>query len=136
MGAMTWESRHIGTRIDRSVDEVYGYAANPANLPDWAPGLCTSVEQVDGAWVAESGMGRVVLAFAPRNSFGVLDHHVTLPTGETVYNPMRVIPDGDGCEVVFTLRRGPTTSDEEYERDAAAVLADLTSLKRRFDGTP
>ena len=34
---------------------------------------------------------------------GVLDHDVTLPSGETVHNPMRVIPDGDGCEVVFTL---------------------------------
>ncbi len=45
-------------------------------------------------------MGRVALAFVPRNDFGVLDHDVTLPSGETVYNPMRVIADGTGCEVV------------------------------------
>ncbi len=43
---------------------------------------------------------------------------------------MRVIADGPGCEVVFTLRRRPGTSDEEFRRDAEAVSADLTGLKR------
>jgi hypothetical protein len=42
---------------------------------------------------------------------------------------MRVIPDGDGCEVVFTLRRLPDVSDEDFERDAGLVQADLTRLK-------
>jgi hypothetical protein len=60
----------------------------------------------------------------------VLDHDVTLPSGEVVYNPMRVIPDGHGCEVVFTLRRRPGMSDEEFSADAGAVAADLARLKR------
>ena len=50
-------------------------------------------------------MGRIIFAYVPRNEYGVLDHHVTLPAGEVVYNPMRVIADADQCEVVFTLRR-------------------------------
>jgi hypothetical protein len=75
-------------------------------------------------------MGRVVVAFAARNEFGVLDHNVTLPSGETFYNPMRVTMDGTGCEVVFTLRRQPGTSDEDFKRDADAVFADLITLKR------
>jgi hypothetical protein len=32
-----------------------------------------------------------------------LDHDVTLPSGETLSNPMRVVPNGTGSEVVFTL---------------------------------
>jgi hypothetical protein len=72
---------------------------------------------------------RQVVTFAPRNEFGVLDHDVTLPSGETFYNPMRVTVDGTGCEVVFTLRRQPDMSDEDFERDAGAVLADLITLK-------
>jgi hypothetical protein len=89
-----------------------------------------SVEKVEGQWIVESGMGRVVVAFAPGNEFGVLDHDVTLPSGETFYNPMRVTADGSGCEVVFTLRRQQGMSDEEFARDANAVFADLTTLKR------
>jgi hypothetical protein len=78
-------------------------------------------------------MGRVVVVFAARNEFGVLDHEVTLPSGETVYNPMRVTVDGTGCEVVFTVRRQPGMSDEEFERDTNAVSADLSTLKRLIE---
>jgi hypothetical protein len=123
-------SLHISTHIDRLAQEVYDYASNPSNLPEWAPGLGSSVERADGQWIVESPMGRVTVAFAPRNEFGVLDHHVTLPSGETFYNPVRVLADSTGCEVVFTLRRQPGMSDEDFKRDADAVLADLITLKR------
>jgi hypothetical protein len=131
---MASESRHVSVHIDRPADEVYAYAANPANLPASAPGLCTSVEQVDGRWIAESGMGRIVLEFAPDNPFGVLDHDVTVASGETFHNPVRVLPDGGGSELVFTLRRQPEMTDEDFARDAAAVLADLVALKRILEG--
>jgi hypothetical protein len=124
------ESRHISTHIDRPAGEVYDFASAPSNLPDWAHGLGKSVEEVDGEWVAESPMGRVVVAFAPRNDFGVLDHDVTLPSGQTVHNPVRVIADGGGCEVVFTLRRLAGTGEEDFRRDAEAVTEDLARLKQ------
>lgn len=123
------ESRHIGEHIERPASEVYQYASDPANLPQWAPGLGSAVEQIDGRWFVTTGMGRVGLDFAARNDYGVLDHEVTLPSGEVIYNPMRVIADGAGSEVVFTLRRQPGVSDEEFERDAAAVASDLGSLR-------
>ncbi|MFJ9059916.1 SRPBCC family protein [Streptomyces sp. NPDC102409] len=123
-------TRHLSIHIDRPAGQVYAYASEPSHLPAWAAGLGASIEETDGQWIADSPMGRVVVDFAPRNDFGVLDHHVTLPSGETVYNPVRVIADGPGCEVVFTLRRRPGVSAEEFRRDEAAVSADLTTLKR------
>lgn len=128
--AMNAESRHLSIHIDRPAGQVYAYASDPAHLPEWAAGLGTSIERTDGRWIADSPMGRVTVDFAPRNDLGVLDHHVTLPSGETVYNPVRVIDDGSGCEVVFTLRRRPGVSAEEFRRDEAAVSADLATLKR------
>jgi hypothetical protein len=75
-------------------------------------------------------MGRVRIAFAPRNDLGVLDHTVTLPSGEAVLNPMRVVPvDGETCEVVFTVRQRAGMSDDDLERDTAAVARDLATLK-------
>lgn len=131
---MSVESRHLSEWIDRPAGAVYDYASDPANLPRWAPGLGSAVERVDGRWYVESPMGRVGFAFVPRNEYGVLDHDVTLPSGEVVYNPMRVIAGGDGCEVVFTLRRQPGMDDDEFARDTAAVSADLASLKRQLEG--
>lgn len=42
---------------------------------------------------------------------------------------MRVLAYGDACEVVFTLRRQPMMTDEDVERDAAAVSQDLATLR-------
>lgn len=127
---MTSESRYLAERIDRPAGQVYEYAADPAHLPEWAAGLGSSIEQVDGQWFVQTPAGRVRITFAPRNDLGVLDQYVTQPSGETVYVPLRVIADGDGCEIVFTLRRLPGMTDAELDRDAAAVTADLARLKQ------
>jgi hypothetical protein len=123
-------SLHLSEVVERSADEVYAFAADPAHFPQWAAGLSGSIAHVGGQWVAESPLGRVVVEPAPPNAFGVLDHVVVLPSGERVLNPLRVLPLGDGCEVVFSLRRRPGMTDDELEQDARAVRADLRALKR------
>lgn len=132
---MAPQSRHLGIAIDRPAAEVYAYVRDPANLPSWAAGLGSSVELVDGQWVADSPMGRAVVSFVEPNDLGVLDHRVTLADGATFYNPMRVIQDGQTCEVVFTLRRQPGMTDEDYDRDARAVAADLATLKELLEAS-
>jgi len=135
MACMPSEAKQISECIDRRAADVYEYASDPANLPQWAPGLGTSVENVDGQWFVETESRRVGFAFVERNKYGVLDHEVTLPSGEIIYNPMRVVPLGDGCEVVFSLRRLPDMSDEDFARDAGLVQADLTRLKHVLEAT-
>jgi hypothetical protein len=130
MAGMPSESKQISVWIDRRAADVYEYASDPANIPRWAPGLGSSVEHVDGHWFVETPSGRAGFAFAECNNYGVLDHELTLPSGEVFYNPMRVVPHGDGCEVVFSLRRLPDVSDEDFARDAGLVQADLTRLKQ------
>lgn len=119
--------------INRPAGEVYEYIVQPANLPEWAAGLSAGIAHVEGQWVADSPMGRVVVAFAERNGFGVCDHDVTLPSGEVVSNPMRVITDGTGCEVVFSVRQRAGMSEADLARDAAAVAADLAKLKEKME---
>ena len=66
-------------------------------------------------------METVKVKFAEKNKFGVLDHDVTLPSGVKVYNPMRILPNNDGSELVFTLYRRPDVSDQEFAQDAKLV---------------
>lgn len=123
-------SRHLSIVIDRPWRQVYEYASDPRNLPHWAAGLAGSeVQREVTQWSMNSPMGRVLVSFVPENEYGVMDHSVTLPTGESVLNPLRVLPLEEGrCEVVFTLRRG-TMSEAEFAEDAAAVAEDLAQLK-------
>ena len=58
-----------------------------------------------------------------------MDHDVKLESGVTIHNPMRVVPNGEGSECVFTLLRRPGMSDAEFARDKAAVESDLKTLK-------
>jgi len=115
--------------IRRSVTAVYEYASDPANLPEWAEGLSSGIEEVDGEWVSISPMGRVTVEMAEPNSFGILDHWVTTADGDVFYNPMRVIETEGGSEVVFTLRRQPDMTDDAFEADAIAIVTDLATLK-------
>jgi len=133
MAGMTSQSRHLGIGIDRPAAVVYDYISRPANLPEWAAGLAGSIEFVEGRWVADSPMGQVAVEMTEPNPYGIADHRVTLATGETFFNPMRVIADGDGCELVFTVRRQAGVSDADFDRDVAAVTADLASVKRLLE---
>ena len=123
----------MSVHIDRPVADVYAFASDPANLPLWAAGLGSSVVGEDGHWFVETPGGRARVTFAPNNDYGVLDHDVVTPSGETVHVPLRAIADGDGCEVIFTVRRSPGMTDADFERDAALVTGDLARLKSAME---
>ena len=67
--------------------------------------------------------------FTERNGFGVLDHYVIPEPGPKIYIPMRVISNGTGSEVLFTLFRLSEMSDEKFAEDAEWVKRDLNALK-------
>lgn len=124
------EVQHINVSIARRPADVYEFASDPRNLPRWAAGLARSeVRRAGDEWVADAPFGKVRVRFAQRNSFGVMDHAVTLESGVSVHNPMRVVPNGEGSEFVFTLIRRPGMSDGQFAQDKAAVENDLKTLK-------
>jgi hypothetical protein len=124
-------THHVGTEIARPAEVVYHYIRDYRALPDWAAGLSAGIRQADGVWFSESPMGRVTVAFAPDNPWGICDHDVTLPDGTVATNPLRVIADGDRCQVVFTVR---TRSDDSAADDVRMVQADLDRLKATLEG--
>jgi hypothetical protein len=65
----------------------------------------------------------------PKWVFGVMDHYVDVGIGSQIYIPLRIIPNGDGAEVLLTLFRQPGMSDAKFEADAEWVERDLLSLK-------
>lgn len=128
------EVEHISIYIHRAPCDVYTFASNAENLPTWAAGLARSEVKRNGdVWVAEAPFGKVKIKFAEPNTFGIIDHDVELDSGAVVHNPMRVVPNGDGSEFIFTLFRQPEMSDEQFAEDARAVAADLRKLKELLE---
>ncbi|PYM43641.1 MAG: polyketide cyclase [Candidatus Rokuibacteriota bacterium] len=129
--------QHISVYIARPPAEVYEFASDPRNLPRWAAGLARSEVRREGdEWVADAPFGKVRVRFVQPNSFGVLDHDVKLESGVTIHNPMRVVPNAEGSEFVFTLIRQPGMSDRKFAQDKAAVENDLKTLKGVLERKP
>jgi hypothetical protein len=70
---------------------------------------------------ADLAAGRIDLYLAPLDA----------PFGPPL--PVRVIPNGDGVDVLFTLIRPPGQSDPEWEEGLASMQRELANLKTRHE---
>lgn len=136
---MTYPSFVLSVRIERPIQAVARYLAEPRNFPAWASGLaggltpksvyahtCTEAAE----WTADTPQGRVTIRFSQPNDFGVADHSVHLPDGTVVYVPLRAVANGDGSEVSLTLFQLPGMDEARFQADAEWVRRDLATLKR------
>ena len=123
------EAHTLSVAVRRDWREVYEFVQRPENFARWASGAAQSLRKEGGEWVADGPDGRVVLRFAARNAFGVLDHTVVLRSGAEIRMPLRAIQNGDGSELVLTLFRQPGMTDAVFARDAEWVAKDLATLK-------
>lgn len=130
----TVDAKILTVQIDRGLDAVYDFCADPANLAQWASGLGNSlVAEADDVWIAQTPHGRIHIRFTPRNDYGVLDHYVTTEAGSEVYIPMRVVACGSGTQLQFTLFRQPDMDDARFQTDAEWVMRDLLALKKLLE---
>lgn len=127
-------SRTLAVSIERAPQEVYDYIVDPRHLPDWVPSFAQSVRQEGEDWIVDTAGGPARIDFVPRNPWLVADHHVYLGDGTTVLNPLRVIPNGEGSEVVFTLIREASQSAAEFDELAGVVQDDLDRLRSVLAG--
>lgn len=120
--------------INRPYDSVYNFVSRPQNLPRWAPAFCKGIRQVDHDWIAETAQGLVRLRIAPANAHGILDHYIYPSPGVEIFVPMRVVPNGSGSEVIFTLLRRPEMTDDQFAEDQKLIAQDLSTLKKVMEG--
>jgi hypothetical protein len=129
---MMTEARTVSVSLERSAAAVYNYLSDPASFPKWSL-FITDIRNDGNGWLVTTPNGTVRMTFTSKNEFGVLDHHVTVNPQRRVYVPMRVVSNGDGSEVLFTVFRAAGMSDDEYEKDIAMVRTDLARLKRTLE---
>lgn len=116
--------------IARQPQAVYDFVADLNNLPRWATAFCRSVKKDGGRWTIETPQGPMGMRITARNAFGILDHYVIPTPGIEIHVPMRVIANGEGSEVLFTLFRRTEMTDAQFAEDQRLVRQDLDTLKR------
>lgn len=110
--------------------ELIAFLSDMENWKTWAPWIHSVRRSSTRDWTLETEAGQMMVRFVEQNSLGVLDHEVTLASGLTVLNSMRVLPNGSGSELVMVLFQSPGVSSAVFARDVQAVRDDLARLKK------
>ncbi|OGN27225.1 MAG: hypothetical protein A2941_02390 [Candidatus Yanofskybacteria bacterium RIFCSPLOWO2_01_FULL_49_17] len=124
------KSKTLTVSINSNPKKVYEFISNLENMPKWAKTFCGSITKSNGEWIIETPQGPMGIKIAPKNDLGILDHTVIPAPGVEVFVPMRVVPNGGGSEVVFTLFQQPDMSVENFAKDQEMVEQDLATLKQ------
>lgn len=128
MNVQRAEVLHISILTPR--EDVLAFLSDMTNWKTWAPWIDSVRRSSARDWTLDTEAGLMKVRFVESNSLGVLDHEVTLASGVTVLNSMRVLPNGSGSELVMVVFQSPEASTEEFNRDVEAVRDDLARLKK------
>lgn len=124
--------------INAPFEQVARDLATPQNHPEWA------TEFFQGA--ARPGNDGEVIIYSPfmgtearfrveaTAEDGIIDLY--LAPGDAPYGPplpVRLLHNGDGVDVLWTLTRFPGTPDERWEAGIASMERELQSLKQRHE---
>ena len=134
----TLETATISMTINAPPESVSADLADPSSHLEWATEFFsgTAEDQGDGTWqvtVPRMG-GPVLLRIDGDTTQGVIDMYLAplgAPFGAPL--PVRVVPNGDGSDVLFTLARFPNQSDEEWVEGLRSMERELTNLKARHE---
>lgn len=125
------ESKVVVVSINRPFAEVYDFVAEPLNLMHWGTTFGTEMKHLQGRdYLVDIPSGEVVLRFADRNDYGVIDF-VLYGRDQTPGQPTpaRVYPNGEGTDIAITLFRQPGMSNEKFKSDEEWMRSDLSRLK-------
>jgi hypothetical protein len=133
------ETRTLTVSIDADFHKVAADLADPMTHPDWAhqffagPATPTDAKSEVLAQVPMMG-GTVRYKIEADVANGLFDLYLAplnAPFGAPI--PVRLIRNGDGVDVLWTLSRMPGTPDVGWQAGIVAMTKELQALKARHE---
>lgn len=118
------ETDAIAIRV--APDDVFRFLAEPRNLPTWAPGFAQEVRPDDDDWLVTSGAVELRIEMPTSAEHRTVD---MVPVADrTVGAFMRVVPNGEGSECLFTMSFPAGTPDAAVADQMAAIATELETI--------
>lgn len=124
--------------IDAPFEQVVADLADPSTHHEWGTEFFATPARptADGEVVATVPRmgGEVRMRIDAHLDCGLIDIYLAplgAPFGPPL--PVRVLPNGDGVDVLFTLARFPGQTDSEWEDGLASMARELERLKVRHE---
>jgi hypothetical protein len=116
--------------IDAPPATVVALLTDASEFPRWAAGFARAV-RVDGDdWIVDTGDAEVRLHVRVSDEHGTVDYLLAdaLP-GAEIGAFSRVIPNGRGCEFIFTQFLADDLRDTDLEDQKAVVAVELQTVR-------
>ena len=126
---MNTQSRTISFTVNRKTAEAFDAILNipPKMMPD-------ATKRDDGWWTFTGPWGPAKLKFNENKQHGILDYQVV--ENDAKWNvPMRVVSKGDDSEVISTIIKPDTLSDETFDERMIEIEKIMLSMKQIIEET-
>jgi hypothetical protein len=134
----TLHTHTLTVTIDAPLAQVAADLADPTTHPEWATEFYAGpVRPTEaGEFIAPVPMmgGEVRHRIDADIARGIVDLYFAppgAPYGPPL--PVRLVPNRDGVDVLWTLARFPGVSDQAWQQGLAAMARELQALKRRHE---
>jgi len=136
----TLPTKTIAVTIDAPFEQVVADLADPATHPEWAteffagPAIPRTADEADVTVPMMGGPAQMRIESHPDQ--GVVN--VFLAPARGSYGPplpVRVVPNGGGVDVVWTLARFPGMSDGQWTAALESMERELANLRDRHERT-
>ena len=132
----TFPTEVLKVTIDAPPDAVARDLADPCTHPTWGREFFAGPASARGDGDVDVSIpmmgGRARMRVDADVSRGLVD--IYLAPGEAPFGaplPVRVVPNGDGCDVLWVLTRSPGVADEQWGAGVASMRRELDALARR-----
>ncbi len=117
--------------IDAPVQRVYAFVSNPGNWPKWAISSVVTIKPAGEWWAVETRTGLGRLRMKANEACGILDYD--LLGSVPVHAAARVVPNGEGSELILTYFKAANLPEEVFHKQIAPVDQDLAKLKELME---
>ncbi len=122
---MRTESRSI--TIAAPPATVFGYVADPRNLPVWAPAFASAVRPDGDRWIVTNDAGEFPIVVRASAENGTVDLVSAADRDRGAFS--RVLRNGDGAEYQFTLFFPDGTDEATVEGQMTTVEGELEAVR-------
>lgn len=106
---------------------MVAYIGDHENLPVWAPDFAQAVRRTDAGLLVTSGEREFPMAILVRDDVGTVDLVAGVGARSGLF--VRVVPNCDGSECVFTMVFRPGTSDGAFEGQMTVIDEELEGIR-------
>jgi ketosteroid isomerase-like protein len=121
--------------IQAPFERVFAFLANPINWPHYAVVNLRSASPGENGWfkmVTKFGAGEIRVT--PVKELGILDHEWRDPQAHWTV-PARIVPNGDGVTVMYTLFQPPVMTDQQFDHAMKDMDIEMNTLRELMEGS-